>query len=142
MNCTISVLVVDDHPLLRKCLQRTLEDDPQVVVVGTAANGAEAVKLAGEVAPRVVVMDLAMPVMDGIEATRQILRQAPQTAILMLSISSEESSVREAFEAGARGFLLKNAVDFNLADAVKAVAAGKRVVDPGLADRLSCRSGR
>lgn len=142
MNCSISVLLVDDHPLLRKCMQRVLEDDPELVIVGAAENGAEAVKLAAAVSPQVVVMDVAMPVMDGIEATRRILRHAPQTAILMLSMNSDESAVRSALAAGAHGFLLKNAVDFNLADAVKAVAAGNRVLGPGLADPLSCCSGR
>ena len=137
MNYTISVLLVDDHPLLRKCLQRALEDDPELSVVGTAANGAEAVKLAAEVAPHVVVMDLAMPVMDGIEATRRILSRAPHTAVLMLSMNSEQSSFQKAIEAGAKGYLVKNATNFNLADAVKAVAAGKQVLDPGFAEQPS-----
>ena len=137
MNYTISVLLVDDHPLLRSCLQRALEDDPELSVVGTAANGAEAVKLAAEVAPHVVVMDLAMPVMDGIEATRRILIRAPQTAVLMLSMNSEQSSFQKAIEAGAKGYLVKNATNFNLADAVKAVAAGKQVLDPGFAEQPS-----
>ncbi len=125
MSRPISVLLVDDHPLLRKCLCRALEDDPELVVVGTAANGEEAVKLARELAPQVVVIDLAMPVMDGIQATKLISRQTPQPAILMLSMSDEASCVRRAFEAGVDRFLLKNAAGFDLAGAVKAVAAGK-----------------
>lgn len=131
MDCSISVLLVDDHPLLRKCLQRTLEDDPELTVIGEASNGAEAVELARQLAPQVVVMDLAMPVMDGIEAAKHILRLAPATAILILSMNAEETCVRNAFEAGAQGYLLKNAADLDLGSAVKAVATGKRVLDLG-----------
>ncbi|MFZ0934130.1 MAG: response regulator transcription factor [Bryobacteraceae bacterium] len=131
MVCAISVLLVDDHALLRKSLHRMLEDDPELAVVGEAGNGAEAVELARELAPQVVVMDLAMPVMDGIQAARHILRLAPATAILMLSMSADETCVRQAFEAGAQGYLLKNAVGLDLSGAVKSVATGKRVLDLG-----------
>ena len=116
-----------------------LEDDPELAVIGEASNGAEAVELTRELAPQVVVMDLAMPVMDGIQAARHILRLAPATAILMLSMSAEESSVRSAFEAGAQGYLLKNAVDLDLGGAVKAVATGKRVLDLGPVKRFPSR---
>lgn len=137
MPCAISVLLVDDHALLRKSLHRMLEDDPELRVIGEASNGAEAVELTRELSPQVVVMDLAMPVMDGIQAARCILRLAPDTAILMLSMSSEERSVRDAFEAGAQGYLLKNAAGLDLGSAVKAVAMRQRVLDPGLAGRTS-----
>ena len=80
-----------------------LDDDPELAVIGEASNGAEAVELARELTPQVVVMDLAMPLMDGIQAARHILRLAPATAILMLSMSAEETSVRNAFEAGVQG---------------------------------------
>ncbi len=136
MACAISVLLVDDHALLRRSLHRMLEDDPELAVVGEAGNGAEAVELARELAPRVVVMDLAMPVMDGIQATRHILRLAPATAILMLSTSTEETCVRRAFEAGAQGYLVKNAADLDLGGAVKAVATGQRVLELGPAHRV------
>jgi DNA-binding NarL/FixJ family response regulator len=131
MFSAISVLLVDDHALLRKSLHRMLDDDPELAVVGEASNGAEAVELARELAPQVVVMDVAMPLMDGIQATRLILRLAPATAILMLSMNAEEACVRDAFEAGAQGYLLKNAVDLDLGGAVKAVATGKRVLGLG-----------
>ena len=131
MFSAISVLLVDDHALLRKSLHRMLDDDPELAVVGEASNGAEAVELARELAPQVIVMDIAMPLMDGIQATRHILRLAPATAILMLSMNAEEACVRDAFEAGAQGYLLKNAVDLDLGGAVKAVATGKRVLDLG-----------
>jgi DNA-binding NarL/FixJ family response regulator len=131
MFSAISVLLVDDHALLRKSLHRMLDDDPELAVIGEASNGAEAVELARELAPQVVVMDIAMPLMDGIQATRHILRLAPATAILMLSMNAEEAWVRDAFEAGAQGYLLKNAVDLDLGSAVKAVATGKRVLELG-----------
>jgi DNA-binding NarL/FixJ family response regulator len=135
MACPISVLLVDDHALLRKSLHRMLDDDPELTVIGEASNGAEAVALARELAPQVVVMDFAMPVMDGIQAARQILALAPATAILMLSMSTEEASVRKAFAVGALGYLVKNAVGLDLGGAVKAVATGKRVLDLGLVSR-------
>jgi DNA-binding NarL/FixJ family response regulator len=126
-NSAISVLVVDDHPLVRMALRRMLEEETGLVVVGSAANGAEAVALTRELRPRVVVMDLSMPVMDGVEATRQIVRLAPQTAVLMISMSSDERSRRTALEAGAQGYLEKNAAGFDLAGAVRAVAMGEHV---------------
>jgi len=135
MFSAISVLLVDDHALLRKSLHRMLDDDPELAVVGEASNGAEAVELARELAPQVVVMDVAMPLMDGIQATRLILGLAPATAILMLSMNAEEACVRDAFEAGAQGYLLKNAVDLDLGSAVKAVATGRRVLDLGPMNR-------
>ena len=138
MDCAISVLVVDDHPLFRKCLQQTLADDPELAVVGTAANGAEAVALARELAPRVVLMDLMMPVMDGLQATREILRLAPETAVLMVSMNADEKSIRSAFDAGAQGYLLKNATGFDPGTAVKAVACGQRVLDLGSVRQPAC----
>ena len=118
-----------------------LDDDPELAVIGEASNGAEAVELARKLAPQVVVMDLAMPIMDGIQAARHILRLAPATAILMLSMNAEETCVRDAFEAGAQGYLLKNAVDLDLGGAVKAVATGKRVLDLGPMKRIPALAG-
>jgi DNA-binding NarL/FixJ family response regulator len=141
MSSAISVLLVDDHALLRKSLHRMLDDDPELAVIGEASNGAEAVELARELAPQVIVMDLAMPIMDGIQAARHILRLAPETAILMLSMSAEETCVRDAFEAGVQGYLLKNAVDLDLGGAVKAVATGKRVLDLGPLNRVPSLAG-
>jgi DNA-binding NarL/FixJ family response regulator len=141
MACAISVLLVDDHALLRKSLRRMLDDDPELAVIGEASNGAEAVELARDLAPQVIVMDLAMPLMDGIQATRHILRLAPATVILMLSMDADETCVRDAFEAGAQGYLLKNAVDLELGSAVKAVATGKRVLDLGPMKRIPSLAG-
>jgi DNA-binding NarL/FixJ family response regulator len=129
---TITVLLVDDHALVRRGFRRLLEDDASISVVGEASNGVEAVQLAGELAPQVVVMDSAMPGMGGLAATRAILASAPGTAVLMLSMHSEETLVRQAMEAGARGYILKNAMDLDLAAAIRRVAAGETVLDPAI----------
>jgi DNA-binding NarL/FixJ family response regulator len=125
----ISVLLVDDHSLVRRGFRRMLEDDPALTVVGEAEDGHQAVALAAELRPRVVVMDFAMPSMNGAVAARQILRTAPDTAILILSMHAEASYVRTCLDAGARGYLLKNALDLEMVSAVKQVAAGKQVLD-------------
>jgi DNA-binding NarL/FixJ family response regulator len=126
----ISVLLVDDHALVRRGFRRMLDDDEALQVVGEASNGAEAVQLAARLNPQVIVMDCQLPEMNGLEATRKILAAQPETAILMLSMHSEDTLVRQALEAGARGYVLKNAMDLDLARAIKEVAAGKSVLDP------------
>ena len=131
-NEKISVLLVDDHSLVRKGFRRILEDDPEIQVVGEAPDGTEAVKLAQELQPRVIVMDMAMPGLNGMQASIEILKILPKTAILMLSMYSEENYVRNALEAGAKGYILKNAMDIDLANAIKQVASGQRVIAPGL----------
>jgi len=132
MSDAISVLLVDDHALVRKGFRRMIEDDPGIAVIGEASNGMEAVQLAQQLRPQVIVMDMAMPGMDGVQATREILRHQPATAIVILSMYAQESYVRNAFDAGALGYILKNAIDVDLAAAIRDVAAGKRVLDPGL----------
>lgn len=112
-----------------------LEDDPSIAVVGEAANGEEAIRLATELKPRVVVMDAAMPGTSGLAATRTILASLPDTAVLMLSMHSEETLVRQALDAGARGYILKNVNDLDLAAAIKRVAAGEVVLDSAIAQR-------
>ncbi|HTT63816.1 MAG TPA: response regulator transcription factor [Bryobacteraceae bacterium] len=128
----ISVLLGDDHGLVRKAFRRLLEDDPEIRVVGEAANGQDAVKLARELHPQVVVMDMAMPGLDGVQATREIIKHAPEVAVMIVSMYSEENYVRNALDAGARGYLLKEALDVDLAGAVKALAAGEQVIGPGV----------
>jgi DNA-binding NarL/FixJ family response regulator len=128
----ISVLLVDDHSLVRRGFRRILEDDPEIRVVDEAANGQEAIRLARQLHPRVIVMDMAMPGLDGVQATREIVKHAPDIAVLILSMYSEENYVRNALDAGARGYLLKEALDVDLATAVKAIAAGKQVIGPGV----------
>jgi len=133
MGDKISVLLVDDHALVRRGFRRMLEDDPGINVVGEASDGAEGVKLAAELKPRVIVMDCAMPVMSGLEATRKILEAQPAAAILLLSMHSEDTLVKQALNAGAKGYVLKNAMDLDLAAAIKNVAAGRTVLDPQVA---------
>jgi DNA-binding NarL/FixJ family response regulator len=129
----ITVLLVDDHALVRKGFRRMLEDDRAITVVGEASDGTEAVRLALELRPKVVVMDCALPGFSGIEATRHIRAKHPEATILMLSMHSEDTLVRQALEAGARGYILKNAMDLDLISAVKRVAQGEMVLDPQLA---------
>jgi len=126
----LTVLLVDDHALVRRGFRRMLEDEPMLQVVGEASDGLEAVKLADELRPDVIVMDCALPQMNGIEASRRILAKLPNTAILMLSMHSEDTLVKQALEAGARGYILKNAMDLDLVSAIKKVAEGKTVLDP------------
>jgi DNA-binding NarL/FixJ family response regulator len=132
MEDKITVLLVDDHALVRRGFRRMLDDDDVLEVIGEASNGAEAVQLAEKLKPNVIVMDCQLPEMNGLEATRRILGAQPHTAILMLSMHSEDTLVRQALEAGARGYVLKNAMDLDLARAIKEVAAGKSVLDPQL----------
>jgi DNA-binding NarL/FixJ family response regulator len=128
----ISVLLVDDHSLVRRGFRRILEDEPDIEVTGEAGDGGEAVRLAKELQPNVVVMDCAMPNMNGLQATRKILEQQPQTLVLMLSMHPEETLVRQALDAGARGYILKNAVDLELGAAIRRVVAGETVLDSQL----------
>jgi len=130
MTQKITVLLVDDHSLVRRGFRRLLEDDASIEVIGEAQNGEDAVRLAGELSPRVIVMDCAMPGLNGLVATRRILERTPGIGILMLSMHAEDTLVRQALDAGARGYVLKNALDLDLASAVIRVAAGERVVDP------------
>src|SRR5437868_9317416 len=138
----ISVLLVDDHSLVRRGFRRLLEDEPDMTVVGEAGDGAEAIRLAQQLKPTVVVMDCAMPGTGGLIATRKILETMPDQAILMLSMHSEETLVRQALEAGARGYVLKNAVDLELPAAIRTVAEGQQVLDPQVARRASLKGER
>jgi DNA-binding NarL/FixJ family response regulator len=128
----ISVLLVDDHSLVRRGFRRILEDELDIEVTGEASDGSEAVRLAKELKPQVVVMDCAMPKMNGLDATRKILEKQPQTLVLMLSMHPEETLVRQALDAGARGYVLKNAVDLELGAAIRRVVAGETVLDSQL----------
>src|SRR2546430_3725443 len=138
----ITVLLADDHALVRRGFRRMLEDDPGISVVGEASDGLEAVRLAAELKPRVIVMDCAMPELNGIEATRKILEIYPEAGILMLSMHSEETLVSQALQAGARGYVLKNAMDLDLVSAVKSIAAGMTVLDPQVSRRDTLKGER
>lgn len=125
-------MLVDDHMLVRRGFRRMLEDDPAIRVIAEAGDGQEAVTLALRERPQVIVMDFALPSSNGALATRQILAAAPKIAVLILSMHAESAYVRQCFDAGARGYLLKNAMDLELVDAVKSIAAGETVLDPRL----------
>jgi DNA-binding NarL/FixJ family response regulator len=127
---------------VRRGFRRILEDDPEIEVVGEASDGEEAVRLAAKERPHVIVMDCAMPGMNGLEATRRILEARPDAAILMLSMHSEDTLVRQALDAGASGYILKNATDLDLANAVKRVAKGEKVLDPQVAHPSALKGER
>jgi DNA-binding NarL/FixJ family response regulator len=132
MSDKLTVLLADDHKLVRLGFRRLLEDDPEIEVVAEAGNGLEAIHLAQEHQPRVAVLDMSMPELDGIQATREIRKRSPGTAVLILSMYSQDSYVRNAMEAGASGYLLKDAIEVDLTDAVKTIAAGGSFLGPGL----------
>jgi DNA-binding NarL/FixJ family response regulator len=138
----ISVLLVDDHSLVRRGFRRILEDEPDMEVAGEAGDGEEAVKLAKQLHPKVVLMDCALPHLSGLQATRQILEALPDTLILMLSMHEEETLVRQALDAGAKGYVLKNAVDLELGSAIRRVAAGETVLDARIAKTTSLKGER
>ena len=142
MEDKITVLLVDDHALVRRGFRRMLEDDETLSVVGEASDGAEGVKLATQLRPDVIVMDCQMPVMNGLEATRKILDANTGAAILMLSMHSEDTLVKQALDAGARGYVLKEALDLDLAGAIKNVAAGQTVLDPKVAKPQTLKGER
>jgi DNA-binding NarL/FixJ family response regulator len=130
MGNKLKVLLVDDHALVRRGFRRMLEDEPSFQVVGEASDGLEAVESAEKLQPDVIVMDCALPQINGIEASRRILAGRPDTKILMLSMHSEDTLIRQALQAGAKGYVLKNAMDLDLVSAIKKVAEGTMVLDP------------
>jgi DNA-binding NarL/FixJ family response regulator len=130
------VVVADDHPMFREGLAATIDGLPRRKVVGQAATGLEAVELAQQAQPDVVVMDLHMPQMNGIEATRHITQRHPQVAVLVLTMLEDDASVVSAMQAGARGYLLKEANRAEIARALEAVAAGEVIFGPSVAARV------
>lgn len=135
----VRILLADDHAILRSGLRRILESYPGFVVAAEAASGTEAVTLAREQRFDVAIVDIGMPGLNGIEATAQILRRSPSTAVLILSMHSDERYVVRALKAGARGYLLKDSVERELIQAIEAVHAGKTFFSPAVAKVLSGR---
>ena len=132
----IRILLADDHTVVRKGLRLLLETQPGFSVIADAADGREAVAMAEKVAPDVVVMDVAMPTLNGIEAARQITARQPQTAVVFLSMHSDEAYVLKALKAGARAYLLKDSAEYDLINAVKAVSEGKAFFSPAISKML------
>jgi DNA-binding NarL/FixJ family response regulator len=138
----ISVLLVDDHGLVRQGFRRLLEDEADISVVGEAGDGLDAVKLAADLKPQVIVMDCALPGISGLVAARRILAASPDVAILMLSMHSEETWVRQALDAGARGYILKSAMELELPVAIRKIAAGETVLDPAVSRPAALKGER
>ncbi|HUW45059.1 MAG TPA: response regulator transcription factor [Dehalococcoidia bacterium] len=136
----LTVLIVDDHPLVREALHRALDVEEDMNVVAEASDGEEAVKLASELKPNVVVMDIVMPKVNGIEATRKIKEIAPDTAILILTAYDDEEYVLGLLDAGAAGYLLKSARGRDLVGAIRAIMAGESVLHPNIIARLLKRA--
>ena len=130
------VLVADDHGVMRKGLRLQLEQNEQFEIVGEAADGREAVRLAEEKEPNIVIMDIGMPVLNGIEATAQIVKHNPRIAVIILSMYSDESYLVRTLTAGAKAYLLKASADVDLIPAVQAVAQGKTFFSPAIAKVL------
>jgi DNA-binding NarL/FixJ family response regulator len=136
MSEPIRILIADDHPLFRTGLRSLLESVPDTDVVGEAKTGAEAVELARTLAPDVVVMDLNMPDVSGIEATRQIVQNTQDVHVLVMTMHDDDESVFAALRAGARGYQLKGAVQDETLRAIRAVAHGEAILGPAIAVRL------
>jgi DNA-binding NarL/FixJ family response regulator len=136
MEDTVRVLIADDHPLFREGMRGRLDRVADVAVVGEAASGDEAVELAQKLEPDVILMDIKMPGLNGIEATREIQRANPQIGILVLTMFEDDDSVFAAMRAGAKGYLLKDSGGEGVVHAIRAVASGEAVFGPGVAERM------
>ena len=132
----IRILIADDHHLFREGLTRILNDAPGITVVASASSGEEAIANAAELKPDVVLMDVNMPGIGGVEATRQLHASHPEAHVLMLTVSEQDSDLFAAIRAGARGYLLKNTTSHELITAIQRVHAGEAVVTPVMAAKL------
>jgi len=129
----LRILLADDHTVVRQGLRKVLEERPDWIVVAEAGNGRDAVKHAEELKPDIAILDVAMPLLNGIEATRQIVKRAPATRVLVLTMHSDEAYVNQILKAGASGYLLKDSADVDLIEAVSAVSQGKSFFSPAVA---------
>jgi two-component system response regulator NreC len=128
----VRILLADDHTILRDGIRALLEDEPDMVVVGEAEDGRTAVKLACQLKPDVVLMDIAMPLLNGLEATRQIKHDCPQVKVLILTMHENEEYIRQVLASGAMGYILKDAAACELLDAIHAVRRGEAVLSPAI----------
>ena len=136
MTKPINLLIADDHAVLRHGLRLILDSEADITVVGEATNGQEAVTQALALQPEVVLMDMSMPELSGIEATRRIKAQDSNIRVLMLTVSSNDKDLIEAVKAGARGYLLKNSESGEVIDAIRRIAAGETVLPPDIVTRV------
>jgi DNA-binding NarL/FixJ family response regulator len=136
MEDSVRVLIADDHPLFREGMRGRLDRVADVAVVGEAASGEEAVGLAKDLEPDVILMDIKMPGLNGIEATREIQQASPQIGVLVLTMFEDDDSVFAAMRAGAKGYLLKDSGGEGVVHAIRAVASGEAVFGPGVAERI------
>jgi DNA-binding NarL/FixJ family response regulator len=137
-----NVLLVDDHKIMRDGIRAILRHNEEFVIVGEAENGAEAVQLCRRKKPEIVLMDIGLPGLNGIEATQEILRHVPETRVIILSMYDDEHSVVSAIRSGARAFVLKRASDNDLVDALRTVAKGGSYLSPQVSDKLLHRIQR
>lgn len=138
----VRVLLVDDHTVVRRGLRKILESTPNVEVVGEVGDGADAVSAATDLHPDVVLMDVSLPTLNGIEAARRIVSGQPATQVLMLSMHADEEYVRQSIAAGAKGYLLKDADDEDLVEAVLAIRRGETFFSSALARAVTTEGGR
>ena len=129
----LRIIIGDDHTLVRKGLRKILEEQPDWEVVGEAGDGRQAVSQTLALEPEVAILDVGMPLLNGIDATRQIVRKAPHVKVLILSMHADEAYITQALQAGAKGYLLKDSADTDLIQCVTAVAAGKSFFSPVVA---------
>jgi two-component system, NarL family, response regulator NreC len=134
---SVRILLADDHTILRKGLRLVLEREPDFSVVGEASNGREAIEAADRDHPDAIIMDIAMPILNGIEATKRITTNHPKIAVIILSVHSDEAYILRALKAGARAYLLKDSAETDLIQAVRAVAAGKAFFSPAVSKVLA-----
>ena len=128
----IRILLADDHTILRDGIRSLLEDEPDMIVVGEAEDGHQAVKMACQLKPNVVLMDIAMPLLNGLEATRQIKRSCPTVKVLILSMHENEEYIRQVLAIGAMGYILKDAAARDLLNAIRSVNHGEAVLSPAI----------
>lgn len=132
MSQKIGILLADDHTLLRNGIRALLEDESDMVIVGEANDGREAIKLATQLKPNVILMDIAMPLLNGLEATRQIKREHPEINVLVLTMYDHEEYFRQMLEVGASGYIIKRAAANELVSAIRAVHNGEAVLSPAI----------
>jgi len=136
------IVLADDHPLLRKALRDLLEKEPTFQIIGEAGDGVEAVKLAGELAPDIIIMDISMPNLDGLQATQQIKTKHPDIAVLVLTVHTDDECILDILKAGAAGYLLKSAFGDEVIHAVRAVTSGEMVLSASIGQRLLTQAAR